>query len=129
MSIRFEYKTSDKAEELIKKIQRDWARPILERYGKKGVELLKAATPVDTGKTAESWSYSISETPKGYAVSWHNSNRSGEGKGAVPIVVIIRYGHTTRNGGYVAPNDFVSPIVKDLFTQMAHDMWLEVTRV
>ena len=29
----------------------------LERYGELGVQLLKNATPRDTGKTAESWNY------------------------------------------------------------------------
>ena len=32
---------------------------VLEKYGKEGVAALASATPVDTGKTASSWSYEI----------------------------------------------------------------------
>ena len=31
----------------------------LDKYGKEGVAALSAATPIDTGKTANSWSYKI----------------------------------------------------------------------
>ena len=31
----------------------------LDRYGREGVSALSAATPVDTGLTAKSWSYKI----------------------------------------------------------------------
>ena len=31
----------------------------LDKYGRKGVEALSLATPVDTGKTADSWGYEI----------------------------------------------------------------------
>ena len=33
---------------------------ILEKYGQMGVEALRSATPIDSGKTAESWGYEIS---------------------------------------------------------------------
>jgi len=128
MRISFEYRSSHKTENFIRKMQSDWARAILERYGKRGVELLKNATPKDTGVTADSWYYRITKREDGYTISWHNSNKSGEGKGSIPIVVLIVYGHTTRNGGYVAPNDFISPVTKELFDQLANDLWLEVTK-
>ena len=129
MRIRFDYESKHKTEDFIKKMQEDWARAILDRYGKKGVELLRDATPKDTGTTAESWSYSISKTTTGYSISWHNSNKTGEGKGSIPVVILIVYGHATKNGGYVAPNDFLSPVTKDLFDKMAKDLWLEVTKL
>ena len=31
----------------------------LDKYGRQGVEALRANTPVDTGKTAASWEYKI----------------------------------------------------------------------
>jgi len=129
MSIRFEYKSSDRTEGFIKKLQEDWARSILERYGEKGVQILSDATPKDTGVTAASWSYKVTKTSKGYTLSWSNSSRTGEGKGSIPVVVLIVYGHATKNGGYVAPNDFISPVTKDLFDKLANDLWLEVTKL
>ena len=129
MRIQFDYKSNNKTEEFIKKLKEDWARAILDRYGQRGVELLRDATPKDTGVTAESWSYTIKKTTTGYSISWNNSNRTGEGKGSIPVVVLIVYGHTTKNGGYVAPNDFISPVTKDLFDELANDLWLEVTKL
>ena len=32
---------------------------ILDKYGRKGVEALAAATPIDSGETANSWYYRI----------------------------------------------------------------------
>lgn len=95
----------------------------LEPYGEKGVQLLAAKTPVDSGLTAESWSYEIANTKNGVSIVWKNSSMSN----GVPVVILIRFGHATRNGGYVEANDFISPVVKDLFKEMADDIWKEVT--
>ena len=47
-------------------------RPILEKYGQKGVEALAEATPKATGKTAASWSYEIKMEKTGAVLSWHS---------------------------------------------------------
>lgn len=125
MSIRFTYSSKNKTEDFLKKVQTGWAKSILEKYGQKGVALLSEATPRDTGKTAESWYYRVRKIPDGYAISWHNSSRSSE-QGGIPIVALIRYGHVTRQGGYVAPNDFVAPIVDKLFKDLDAELWKEV---
>lgn len=96
----------------------------LEYFGEKGVELLAAATPKDTGVTANSWSYEIVEESGTISIYWKNSSMIG----ATPIVVLIRYGHATRNGGYVVPNDFITPITEKIFKEMADTIWKEVTK-
>lgn len=95
----------------------------LDRYGRLGVEALAHATPRRSGKTAGSWDYEIELGSKEASITWSNSN---ENKG-IPIVVLIQYGHGTRNGGYVQPIDFVNPAMKDIFQQIADDAWKEVT--
>ena len=47
---------------------------ILEKYGQMGVAALSAATPVDTGKTAASWTYEIEITKSSYVITWLNTN-------------------------------------------------------
>jgi hypothetical protein len=96
---------------------------ILNRYGKQGVELLKSNTPIDSGKTSESWSYSISKTNSGYSINWFNSNRN-EG---VPIAIILQYGHATKNGSWVQGTDYINPAIKSIFSDMASSLWKEVT--
>lgn len=96
----------------------------LDYFGKKGVQLLAAATPKDTGVTANSWSYEIEDKNGKISIYWKNSSMIGN----VPIVILIQYGHATRNGGYVQANDFINPVTKRLFEEMADTIWKEVTR-
>jgi hypothetical protein len=97
---------------------------MLEKYGKQGVELLAAKTPVDTGVTADSWSYEITQRRGNVSIFWKNSALTENG---IPIVVLIRFGHATRDGGFVEANDFVEPTVQKLFQKMADEIWKEVT--
>ena len=109
---------------IIERINTKALKSRLEYFGKKGVELLAAATPKDTGTTAASWGYEIVEENGVISLYWTNSSMIGN----TPIVILIRYGHATRNGGYVVPNDFITPIVEKEFKEMADTIWKEVTR-
>lgn len=69
---------------------------------------LERDTPVDSGKTARSWSNDVDYTRSGIVIDFNNSNLT---KYDTPVVSLITNGHATRNGGYIPPNDFVSPLV------------------
>lgn len=94
----------------------------LDKYGQEGVKALSAATPVDTGKTADSWYYEIEIKMDHVSITWNNSNVN-EG---IPIAVLIEYGHATRNGGYVQGRDFINPTMRPIFDRIAEDVWKEV---
>lgn len=94
---------------------------ILDVYGQKGVELLSESTPFRTGKTANSWYYVSEISEKGISLEWHNSNMANDGK--TPVVILLIKGHGTKTGGYVPPNDFVSPIMDSLFKEAADAVW------
>ena len=97
---------------------------ILNKYGKRGVEALKEATPKDTGLTADSWEYKIVEEANGnMKIEWHNTNIQN----GCLIAVLLQYGHTTRNGGYVQGQDYVNPAIARIFGQLADDAWKEVS--
>lgn len=81
---------------------------ILNQYGQEGVEALRAATPKDTGTTANSWSYTVHKGTGSITITWSNSNIVD----GVPIAVILQYGHGTRNGGYVQGTDYINPAMK-----------------
>lgn len=95
----------------------------LSRTGKKAVEALKKNTPVDTGLTANSWFYKISKGTDYVAISFHNSNIQN----GVLIAVILQYGHTTRQGGYVQGRDYINPALKPIFDAYINQKWREVT--
>lgn len=97
---------------------------VLEKYGQEGVSSLSAATPVNSGLTAVSWSYEIIQNDSSISIIWKNTN---ENKG-VNIAIILQYGHGIKNGGYVRGVDYINPALKPIFEKMADAAWKEVTR-
>lgn len=91
---------------------------ILEKFGDEGIAALKAATPNDTGKTAESWHYRIVEGQKTVSIEWYNTNIN-EG---VPIAIILQYGHATGTGGYVEGIDYINPAIKPIFERILKEV-------
>lgn len=97
---------------------------ILNKYGRIGVEALRSATPIDSGKTANSWYYDVKRTSGGYELNFNNSNIND----GVPIAIILQYGHGTNRGGYVQGRDYINPVIKDTFDKMANELWREVLK-
>lgn len=97
----------------------------LYKYGEEGVAALRAATPVDSGKTAESWYYRITEGNGSISIEWLNSNL---GDGWAPIAILLQYGHATGTGGYVQGRDYINPALKPIFDKIAKNAWREVTK-
>ena len=95
----------------------------LDKYGEEGVAALTASTPVDTGKTASSWSYEIRKTNSSISIVWKNSNIVD----GVPIAVVIQYGHGTATGGYVQGVDYINPALQPIFERISKEIWKEVT--
>lgn len=97
----------------------------LDKYGREGVAALSSATPIDSGKTAESWYYEIKNQNGSVSINFLNSNIN---KG-VPIAVILQYGHGTRNGGWVQGRDYINPAIRPIFDKIAESAWREVTKL
>ncbi len=98
---------------------------VLDSYGARGVEILSSNTPMRTGTTASSWGYSKEITSQTIKLEWYNTNLAMDGK--TPVVILIIKGHGTRNGGYVAPNDFVTEPMRSLFEEATEAVWKAVT--
>ena len=98
---------------------------LLDKYGREGVQALASATPVDSGLTASSWSYEVTNTNGTAKITFNNSNIQN----GVPIAIILQYGHATGNGGWVQGRDYINPVIRPLFDKIANDAWKEVTRV
>ena len=97
----------------------------LAAAAQRGVDALAAATPVDSGLTAASWNYRIETTPFSAKITWTNTHIN-EG---VPIAVILQYGHGTGTGGYVVGRDYINPVMRPVFEEIANDVWREVTSI
>lgn len=96
----------------------------LRKYGERGVEALREATPKDTGKTAESWRYEIVEKPGRTVIYWTNDHVEN----GVNIAIILHYGHATRNGGFVEGTNYISSAIRPIFDKMAEEAWKEVVQ-
>lgn len=106
--------------------RRTWANN-LKKYAEEGLSALRVATPKDTGKTADSWTYEINVSDEKTEITWVNTNRT-DGKNGPPIVVLLYYGHAMPHGGYCPPNDFMTPVMEPIFKKIADDAWKELTK-
>lgn len=97
----------------------------LDKYGKLGVDALSAATPVDTGKTAASWSYEIVREENSVSLIFNNSNLTKDG---TPVAILLQYGHATGNGGHVKGIDYINPALRPIFQEIADQAWREVSQ-
>ncbi len=97
----------------------------LDKYGREGVEALMSVTPRDTGKTAESWYYTITRKKNKVTISFNNSNIPD----GVPIAILLQYGHATGNGGWVEGIDYINPALQPIFDRIAKKAWAEVTKL
>ena len=98
---------------------------IMEKYGKKGVDALMKATPKDSGLTAQSWSYKITQDANGATIEFHNDNINNH----VNIAMILNYGHGTGTGGWVEGRDYINPAIQPVFDDMVEKLWKEVKSV
>jgi len=108
----------------LRRLQSANAFAVLEKYAQQGVAALRAATPVDSSETANSWTYEIVRKKGYYAIHWHNTHMED----GIPIAIILQYGHGTGTGGYVQGRDYIMPAIQPIFDQMIDEIWREVTK-
>lgn len=113
----------DKTEAWLRKLANGDIFAQLDRFGQQGVAALSAATPVDSGETAMSWTYEIIQDSTSYSIVWGNTNVVN----GRPIAILLQYGHGTGTGGYVQGRDYINPAMRPIFDQMAKEAWKAVT--
>lgn len=112
-----------RTEKFLMRIKRGDIYKRLDACCRDGVMALERATPVETGKTASSWSYEIRVSGGEVVVYWTNDNVVN----GFNVAMGLQYGHGTRNGGYVRGTDYINPAMKPVFDKIANDIWREVT--
>ena len=107
----------------LKKMQLGEPFEILNSYAIEGVSALQAHTPVDSGITANSWSYEIKDDGTNLQIIWTNDNVND----GVNIAIILQYGHGTGTGGYVVGRDYINPAMQPTFDKISDRVWKAVT--
>ena len=96
----------------------------LTKYADAGLEALREATPVCTGKTRASWYYQIEIEPELAKITYYNSNiQNGEN-----IAILIQYGHGTKHGGWVEGRDYINPAIQPVFDQIVEEAIAEIKK-
>ena len=113
----------DNTQNWLKRMTDDSMFRQLEHFGQEGVNALRAATPEDSGETANSWYYEIVQDSKSWSIIWGNSHVE-DGR---PIAVLLQYGHGTGDGGYVQGRDYINPALQPIFDRIVADAWKAVT--
>lgn len=96
----------------------------LDKFGREGVAALSSATPVESGLTATSWYYEITNRNGVAKITFYNSNVQN----GVPIAILLQYGHATGTGGWVEGRDYINPSIRPIFDKIADTAWKEVTK-
>jgi hypothetical protein len=96
---------------------------ILNQYGPIGVSALSAATPTETGETAQSWTYEIRRSKGSYSIVWKNTHIVD----GANIALLLQYGHGTGTGGYIQGRDYINPAMRPIFDRMLADIRRAVT--
>jgi hypothetical protein len=114
----------NKTLKFLKHISKHSYMHILQKYGEEGARALAEATPKDSGLTAASWGYEITQSKNGLKITWTNSHM---GDGWFPVALMLQYGHGTGTGGWIEGRDYINPAVRPIFDKMADAVWREVT--
>lgn len=96
---------------------------VLDKYGRMGVEALKEATPKDTSRTSDAWSYKIVRTGNTVTLEFHNSNIQN----GYNVAVLLYLGHATKSGYWVQGVDYINPALKPVFNELAKNALKEAT--
>lgn len=124
MGVTFKHRGNfNRLEKFLKNADRQKLMSVLDRYGREGVSALALATPVDSGKTASSWSYRIGTSRGSFFIIWENSHVTSTG---TPVAILLQYGHGTRGGGYVQGREFINSAISPIMDQIAEAVWQEV---
>lgn len=108
----------------MQRLQQIFKTSDLDKYGKQGVDALSSATPIDSGKTADSWTYKITTNANSVSIEWYNTNTNN----GVNIAILLQYGHGTGSGGYVKGRDYINPAIRPVFDEIANNLWKEVNK-
>ena len=98
-------------------LEKDYLK-ILDTYGKRGVDALMAATPVDSGLAASSWGYAIEQDNGQTKLIWTNSDIEG----GYNIVILIDRGHATKSGSWVPGLHFIDETISPIIAELAREV-------
>lgn len=87
------------------------------------IQRLKEVTPVETGLTANSWTYKIERRMKRTTIHINNTNMQN----GINIALLLEFGHRTRGGSWIAGREYIAPVIQKAYEDVLDKIWEEVT--
>lgn len=114
VTFSYDKRFNNRMKERLEKMKVDKKFIKLNEFGQMGVDALRDATPVRTGKTANSWNYEIYEENGLTHLVWFNTNVND----GVNIAVIVDTGHAALDGSWTPGQDYIEsaiePVIKKI---------------
>lgn len=114
------------AESFLKRIKYFKLNTLATKAAEEGLSLLRAATPVDTGKTQSMWRSEITISDESLTISWCNDNVTSQGD---PIIILLQYGHGNGRGGYTPGRDIINPAVQTVYDKYMGEIRKEIQKL
>jgi hypothetical protein len=115
--------STKRTESFLQKMARgDFFRQV-DSLAARGVAALSAATPVESGLAANSWSYTVEKSGANCTITWYNTDVET----GFPVAIMLQYGYSTGTGGYVVGRDYINPAMRPIFDQLQTAVWKAVT--
>lgn len=115
--------TFTKTEAWLRKIARGDFFGQLDNLAAAGAAALAAATPIESGLAAHSWTYTIEKSAASCTISWRNTDVEN----GFPVAIALQYGYATGTGGYIAGRDYINPAIQPIFDEIQQAVWKVVT--
>lgn len=110
----YDHRFNNRMKNRLEKMKVDKKFIKLNEFGQMGVDALQAATPVRTGKTANSWYYEINEEGGETHLIWYNTNVN---KG-VNVAVIIDTGHAALDGSWTQGYNYIEVAINPVIDKI-----------
>jgi hypothetical protein len=91
----------------------------------KCIQRLKAVTPVETGITANSWTYKIERGWRKTTIQINNTNIQN----GINIALLLEFGHRTKGGGWVSGKNYIEPEIQKAYNEVLNKTWKELERL
>lgn len=95
----------------------------LDGLARAGANALAAASPIESGLAANSWTYKIVRSRASCTITWSNSDVEN----GFPVAIMLQYGYATGTGGYVQGRDYINPAMRPIFDQIEQAVRRAVT--
>lgn len=91
----------------------------------KSLEKFIKNTPSKSGKTANSWSYTIEKEDDKYYITFHNSNIQNGSN----VAILIENGRASRAGKWISGTHYIDQTFKEIDRDIVSKAWEELIKV